>query len=60
MGINSETKWGPSIHRFDQKFDHGLVSATWRWKTKRKKMKKKSNYLAMNDQLWPEFDTALL
>ena len=28
MVKNAETKWGPSFHRFGQKFDHGLLSAT--------------------------------
>ena len=60
MVINSKTRWGPSIHRFGQAFDHGLLSATWRWKTKRKKKTKARNYAALTEnQSWPEFDTAL-
>ena len=34
MVKNAGTRWGPSLHRFGQKFDHGLLSATWRWRTK--------------------------
>ena len=60
MVINTETRWGPSIHRFGQAFDHGLLSATWRWKTKRQRKKKARNYAAMTEnQSWSEFDTAL-
>ena len=60
MVINSKTRWGPSIHRFGQAFDHGLLSASWRWKTKRQRKKKARNYAAMTEnQSWSEFDTAL-
>ena len=31
MVKNAGTRWGPSLHRFDQKFDHGLLSVTWHW-----------------------------
>ena len=37
MVINTETKWTSSIHRFDHKFDHALVSVTWRWRRTKKK-----------------------
>ena len=29
MVKNAGTRWGPSLHRFGQKFDHGLLSVTW-------------------------------
>ena len=35
--INVEVKWGPSIHRFGKPFDHGFLSAIWRWKTSKRK-----------------------
>ena len=28
MVKNTETRWGPEFHRFGQKYDHGLLSAT--------------------------------
>ena len=28
MVKNAGTRWGPSLHHFDQKFDHGSLSAT--------------------------------
>ena len=28
MVKNAGTRWGPSLHHFGQKFDHGLLSAT--------------------------------
>ena len=34
---NVEVRWGPSIHRFGKPFDHGFLSAIWRWKTIKKK-----------------------
>ena len=39
--ISSEVKWGPTIHRFGQQYDHGLVIATWRWKTQKREKKDK-------------------
>ena len=27
MVLNSTVKWGPTFHRFDQKFDHGCLIA---------------------------------
>ena len=41
MVTKTETRWGPSIHRFGQAFDHALLSATWRWKTKKQRKKKR-------------------
>ena len=57
MVMSAETRWGPSIHRFGQPFDHGLLHATWRWRTKKKKKSIARDYAAMNQ--WPEFDTRL-
>ena len=57
--LNVEVKWGPSIHRFGKPFDHGFMSAIWRWKTKKKKKTQRSNFAAMDSQSWPEFDTRL-
>ena len=61
MVTSSEVRWGPSIHRCGQHYDHGLLSATWRWKTKKKKKEKRTNFAAMttNDQSWPDFDEDL-
>ena len=28
--VSSEVMWGPSMHRFGAKFDHGLVRVRWR------------------------------
>ena len=58
MVLHTETRWGPSIHRFGQPFDHGFLSATWRWRTKKKKKSRARDYAAMS-QSWPEFDTRL-
>ena len=54
-----KTRWGPSLHRFGQKFDHGFLSATWRWKTKQTKRFKTADYRAMDDQSWQSFDQDL-
>ena len=59
MVTHSEVKWGPSIHRFGQAFDHGLLSVTWRWKTKTEKKRKRPDFAAMSDQDWPNFDENL-
>ena len=59
MVLNVETKWGPAIHRFGQKFDHALVSAIWRWKTRKKERPKRADYAAMDSQLWSSFDDQL-
>ena len=58
MVMNTETRWRPSIHRFGQPFDHGLLHATWRWRTKKKKKSIARDYAAMS-QSWTEFDTRL-
>ena len=50
MVIDTKVRWGPSIHRFGQKFDHGLLSAKWRWRTKREEKKTRPNLAAMNNQ----------
>ena len=57
--INVEVKWGPSIHRFGKPFDHGFLSAIWRWKTSKRKKTQRSNFAAMTSQSWPEFDVRL-
>ena len=57
--VKVEVKWGPSIHRFGKPFDHGFLSAIWRWKTSKKKKTQRSNFAAMSNQSWPEFDTRL-
>ena len=59
MVLNSDVKWGPSIHRFGQQFDHGLLSAKWRWKTKATVKQKRFDFSAMTNQSWPAFDEAL-
>ena len=56
---NVRTKWGPSIHRFGLKYDHGMLSAKWRWKTKKTQRFETADYNAMTDQSWREFDKDL-
>ena len=59
MMISAKTKWGPSIHRFGQKFDHGLLSAKWRWRNKKTEKQKRFDYSEMDSQLWSSFDNNL-
>jgi len=59
MIINAGTRWGPSLDRFGQKFDHGLLSATWRWKTKKTTRFETADFKAMNSQSWRSFDRDL-
>ena len=59
MMIGSKVKWGTSIHRFGQKFDHSLLSAKWRWRTRRTEKKKTLDFRAMNSQSWARFDDVL-
>ena len=48
--------WGSSIYSFCQKYDHGLVSATWHWKTKKNEKKRRPDFLSsMDDQSWLSF-----
>ena len=47
------------MHRFGQKFDHGLLSATWRWKIRAVRKEAVADFNAMNDQSWEEFDIEL-
>ena len=56
---NVRTRWGPALHRFGQKFDHGLLSATWRWKTKKTQRFETADFRAMTAQSWREFDSDL-
>ena len=59
MVINVETRWGPSIHRFGHQFDHALVSATWRWRTKKTQKTKRPDFEAMSEERWAAFDDDL-
>ena len=59
MVKNVCTRWGPAIHRFGQKYDHGLLSARWRWKTKKTQRYETADFAAMNSQSWQEFDSDL-
>jgi len=59
MVKNVCTRWGPAIHRFGQKFDRGLLSARWRWKTKKTQRYETADFAAMNSQSWQEFDSDL-
>ena len=59
MIIDSKVRWGPSIHRFGQTFDHRLLIATWRWKTKKDKKPRRPDYTLMTEEAWPNFDRAL-
>ena len=56
---NVRTRWGSAFHRFGQKFDHGMLSATWRWKTKKTQRFETADFRAMNAQSWKEFDADL-
>ena len=56
---NASVKWGPAIHRFGQQFDHGLLSATWHWKTRRTNRKKTPDFKKMTSQSWTSFDDCL-
>ena len=59
MVRNCDPKWGASMHRFGHKFDHGLLRARWRWKTKKTQRYETADYTAMTDQSWDEFDCDL-
>ena len=59
MVINADTKWGPAYHRFGQKFDHGLLSARWRWKTKKNQRTETVDFSQMTAQSWTDFDRDL-
>ena len=59
MIINTDTRWAPSIHRFGHKFDHALVSATWRWRTKKTEQIRRPDFEAMDEQRWAAFDRDL-
>ena len=59
MITNTEVRWGHSIHRFGHSFDHGLVSVTWRSRTKRTKRKQRSDFKTMDVQRWAAFDEDL-
>ena len=50
---------GPILHRFGQKFDHGFLSVTWRWKPKRTQRCKTADFKDMDDQSWVSFDQDL-
>ena len=56
---NTKIKWGPSEHRFGRKFDHGLVSAIWHWRTKKAAKFVTPNFNAMTNQSWERFDKDL-
>ena len=59
MVINTGVRWGPSIHRFGHQFDHALVSATWRWRTKKTEKIERPDFKAMDKQRWAAFDNDL-
>ena len=59
MVRNSSVKWAPAMHRFDQKFDHAMLSATWRWRTKKTDKFEAPDYQAMDSQSWDRFDSHL-
>ena len=47
------------MHRFGQKFDHGLLSATWHWKTRKAQRGETPDFKRMTDQSWRTFDDHL-
>ena len=57
--IRTEVKWSPSIHRFGHQFDHGLVSTTWRWRTKKREQIRRPDFKAMDEKRWAAFDDDL-
>ena len=59
MVRNSSVKWAPAMHRFGQKFDHAMLSATWRWRTKKTDKFELPDYQAMDSQSWDRFDSHL-
>ena len=59
MVKNVCVKWGPSEHRFGRKFDHGLVSAIWHWRTKKAAKFETPNFKDMDNQSWRRFDEDL-
>ena len=59
MVRNSSVKWAPAMHRFGQKFDHAMLSATWRWRTKKTDKFEAPDYQAMDSQSWDRFDSHL-
>ena len=59
MVKNVSVKWAPSTHRFGRRFDHGLVSAIWHWRTRKTAKYETADYKAMNTQSWRRFDEVL-
>ena len=59
MMLSAKVKWGTSIHRFGQKFDHGLLSARWRWRARKTEKKKTFDFAVMDNQSWLRFDDVL-
>ena len=59
MVKNVTVKWGPSEHRFGRRFDHGLVSAIWHWRTRKAARFVTADYSAMDNQSWRRFDETL-
>ena len=59
MVKNVTVKWGPSEHRFGRRFDHGLVSAIWHWRTRKAARLVTADYSAMDNQSWRRFDENL-
>ena len=47
------------MHRFGHKYDHSLLSVTWRWRIKKTQRFETADFNAMTNQSWSEFDNDL-
>ena len=59
MVKNVTVKWGPSEHRFGRRFDHGLVSVIWHWRTRKTAGFETADFSVMDNRLWRRFDESL-
>ena len=56
---NSKVRWGPALHRFGEKYDHGLLSITWAWRLRKQSTTPRPDFSSMSPEAWTKFDTTL-